>query len=191
MTPDVPCGRLIAREHRVTRSLDRDCGCHLFVSKANAKQTHVVICTSPSILQNRKTIMLGQRNATDIVTEKHEPFDHLATVVQPFETEGSRDIEFQLSTRTASTIRDSLTGTTALEINKALLDLVLEFHAWAAAKPAREHERTTEFLEKEVNLIIEKEKAQGRCSLPPRSCVGTRYIVQTISPCLLVPYYTC
>ena len=63
-----------------------------------------------------------------------------------------------------------------------MLDLVLEFHAWAAAKPAREHEKTTELLEQEVNFIIEQEKAQGRCSLPPRSCVGTRYVVQTILP---------
>jgi hypothetical protein len=85
----------------------------------------------------------------------------------------------------------SLTGILALEINKALLDLVLEFHAWAAAKPAREHEKTTELLEKEVNSIIEKEKEQGRCSLPPRSCVGTRYVVQTISPRLFVLCHVC
>ena len=73
-----------------------------------------------------------------------------------------------------------------LEINEALLDLVLEFHAWAAVKPAHEHEKTSEVLEKEVNSIIDKEKAQGRCSLPPRSCVGTRYVVRTISPRLPV-----
>ena len=48
--------------------------------------------------------MPEQRNATDIVTEKHQPFDHPTTVVQPFEAEGSRDVEFQQSTRTASTI---------------------------------------------------------------------------------------
>lgn len=69
----------------------------------------------------------------------------------------------------------------ALETNKALLDLLLEFHAWAAAKPVREHEKATELLEKEVNFIIEKEKAQGRCSVTPRSCLGMRRIVQTIS----------
>ncbi|KAF9787951.1 hypothetical protein BJ322DRAFT_593424 [Thelephora terrestris] len=97
--------------------------------------------------------MPGQRNATDVVAEKHQPFDHLTTVVQPFETEGSRDVEFQQ------------------KINKVLLDLVLQFHAWAAAKPTREHESATELLEKEVNFIIEKEKSQGRCSVPSRSCV--------------------
>jgi len=86
--------------------------------------------------------MPEQRNATDVVAEKRQPFDHLTTVVQPFETEGSRDVEFQQ------------------KINKALLDLVLQFHAWAAAKPTREHERATELLEKEVNFIIEKEKTQ-------------------------------
>jgi len=97
--------------------------------------------------------MPGERNATDIATDKYQPFDHLTTVVQPFETEGSRDVEFQQKT------------------NKALLDLVLEFHAWAAAKPIREHERATELLEKEVNFIIEKEKTQGRCPVTPKSCL--------------------
>lgn len=47
--------------------------------------------------------MPGQRNATDIAAEKFQPFDHLATVVQPFETEGSRDVEFQQSTRAVTT----------------------------------------------------------------------------------------
>ena len=135
--------------------------------------------------------MPEQRNATDVVTEKHQPFDHFATVVQPFEIEGSRDAEFHQSTRTFSIARDGLTDIIAIEVNEALLDLVLEFHAWAAAKPAYEHEKTAELLEKEINFIIEKEKAQGRCSLPPRSCVGTRYVVQTILPHLVVLFYTC
>lgn len=77
--------------------------------------------------------------------------------------------------------------TISLEINKALLDILLEFHAWAAAKPAHEHEKTAELLEKEINLIIEKEKVQGRCSLPSRSCVGTRYVVQAIPSRFFVP----
>jgi len=41
--------------------------------------------------------MPGQRNATDVAAEKPQPFDHHATVVQPFEAEGSRDVEFQHS----------------------------------------------------------------------------------------------
>jgi len=86
--------------------------------------------------------MPERRNPTDVVAEKHKPFDHLTTVVRPFETEGSKDVEFQQ------------------KINKALLDLALQFHAWAAAKPTREHESATELLEKEVNTIIEKEKTQ-------------------------------
>ena len=81
----------------------------------------------------------------------------------------------------------NLTSLTILEITKALLDVVLETHAWASVCPAREHEKTAELLEKEINFIIETEKAQGRSSPPPRSCVGTRYIVQTAPPRLLVP----
>jgi len=88
-------------------------------------------------------------------------------------------------------VRHGLTSLAALEINKALLDLILEFNAWAAVRPADEHQKTSELLEKEVNLIIETEKEQGRSSLPKtqRSCAGTRYIVQTASPHLLVPFY--
>jgi hypothetical protein len=51
--------------------------------------------------------MSGQRNATDIAAEQYEPFDHTTTVVQPFETEGSRDVEFQQSTLAVSTLGDA------------------------------------------------------------------------------------
>ena len=52
--------------------------------------------------------MSGQRNLTNIAAEDYQPFDHLTTVVQPFETEGSRDVEFQQSTRTAPAVRDTV-----------------------------------------------------------------------------------
>ena len=134
--------------------------------------------------------MPGQRNPADIAAEKYQPFDHQAIVVQPFETEGARDVEFRQSTRRPpSTCRYSLTGPAALEINKDLLDLIVEFNAWASVKPTHEHQKTSELLEKEVNFIIEEEKTQGRYSRPQRSCFGTRYIVQTASPRLLVPFY--
>ena len=84
---------------------------------------------------------------------------------------------------------NNLTRLAVLEITKALLDLVLETQAWASVCPAREHDKTGELLEKEINFIIETEKAQGRSSLHPRSCVGTRYIVQTTPPRLLVLCY--
>jgi len=54
--------------------------------------------------------MPGQRNATDIAAEEYQPFDHITTVVQPFEIEGSRDVEFQQSTRIliTSPVRDTV-----------------------------------------------------------------------------------
>lgn len=52
--------------------------------------------------------MSGQRNPTSVAAEKYQPFDHIATVVQPFETEGSRDVEFQQSTRTTPAARDTV-----------------------------------------------------------------------------------
>lgn len=52
--------------------------------------------------------MPEQRNAIDIAADNYRPFDHLTTVVQPFETEGSRDVEFQQSAQTVSTICDTI-----------------------------------------------------------------------------------
>jgi len=48
--------------------------------------------------------MPGKRNATDVAAEKPQPFDHYATVAQPFEAEGSRDVEFQQSRHIVSII---------------------------------------------------------------------------------------
>lgn len=79
--------------------------CRLFVSKADAKQSHVVVYASPSPSENRrKPTMPGQRNAIDVAAENHQPFNHLTAVVRPFEAEGSQDVEFQQSTRTAPAI---------------------------------------------------------------------------------------
>lgn len=85
--------------------------CHLFVSEADAKQTHVVIYRhlsfSPPKIE-RKSTMPGQRNSTNIAADSYQPFDHLTTVVRPFEAEGSRDIEFQQSTRATSVVHDAV-----------------------------------------------------------------------------------
>lgn len=50
-----------------------------------------------------------------------------------------------------------------------LLDIIIEFHAWAAGRPVYEHENTTALLEKGINSIISREKDQGK-----KSYVGTR-----------------
>jgi hypothetical protein len=157
----------------------------LFVSKAHAKQTHVVITSSPftsnlkDLNQNRQCQDNGtpstslRINANRLTTsppwssrlrQKAHEMSNFSRVREPLDHP-----------------RRHLISTLTLETNKALLDLVLEFHAWAAAKPIREHEKATELLEKEVNFIIEKEKAQGRCSVIPTSCLGTRCVVQTAS----------
>lgn len=55
------------------------------------------------------------------------------------------------------------------ELNDMLLNLVIEFQAWASARPVHEREKMTDCLEKEINSVIEKEKQQGKPSY-----VGTR-----------------
>jgi hypothetical protein len=51
---------------------------------------------------------------------------------------------------------------------------MIEFHAWAAARPAHEREKTTEGLENEINVTIDMQKEQGTST--PLSYFGTRYI---------------
>lgn len=43
-----------------------------------------------------------------------------------------------------------------------IIELMLEFNAWSTSRPTRESDFTADFLEKEVNDIMEIEKEQGR-----------------------------
>lgn len=53
-----------------------------------------------------------------------------------------------------------------------LLELILDFHAWSAARPMHESDRTADTLEKEVQTIREAEKEQGRSPTSPPACVA-------------------
>ena len=43
-----------------------------------------------------------------------------------------------------------------------LLELLLDFHAWSAARPAYQSDSTADSLEKEVKVLMETEREQGR-----------------------------
>lgn len=127
-----------------------------------------------------------KRSVADIVSDVFPPFDHGAKVVTPFEEDGAEDAKFQesevpnrfylthraldspgLGFERVKHVRYKLIMFS--ELNDMLLDLVIEFHAWASARPAHEREKMSECLEKEINSVIEKEKQQGKPSY-----VGTR-----------------
>ncbi|EPQ52242.1 hypothetical protein GLOTRDRAFT_132359 [Gloeophyllum trabeum ATCC 11539] len=88
-----------------------------------------------------------QRSVAEVVQEQFEPFDHRTTIVDPFEEENKREAEFRE------------------KLNKMLLDLTIEFHAWSTARPAFETNENLESLEKEINSIMTLESEQGM-SLP-------------------------
>ncbi len=46
-----------------------------------------------------------------------------------------------------------------------LLELVIDFHAWSAARPVFESDKTADVLEKEVKSLVDTEKEQGMSSL--------------------------
>ncbi|TCD60224.1 hypothetical protein EIP91_010532 [Steccherinum ochraceum] len=86
-------------------------------------------------------------SATDVVSKSFPPFNHVGMIVQPFDQEVKRDEQFQN------------------ELSTMLLELMLDFHAWAAARPSTEAERNAELLEKGINGLLETEKEQGMLSI--------------------------
>ncbi|KAI0760207.1 hypothetical protein C8Q74DRAFT_1294662 [Fomes fomentarius] len=84
------------------------------------------------------------RPISDLLTETYSSFDHRARVVGPFDDESKRDAEY------------------VKKLNSMLLELILDFHAWSAARPTHESERTADMLEKEVKVLMEAEKEQEK-----------------------------
>ncbi|TFY69315.1 hypothetical protein EVG20_g3200 [Dentipellis fragilis] len=103
------------------------------------------------------------RSVTDIISEKHAPFDHQTLIVEPFEAEERRDADFQR------------------ELNRLLLFTLVEAHAWAVTRPNYENERATLALEHEITSVIETEKEQGRSPSPSSSPWGWGLLAQRCS----------
>ncbi|EMD35492.1 hypothetical protein CERSUDRAFT_96608 [Gelatoporia subvermispora B] len=84
-----------------------------------------------------------KQEISDLISHTFQPFDHRSAIVEPFDNESKRDVEF-------------------------LEKLMLEFHAWSSARPSYESDHTADALESEVKSVIEMEKEQGT-SLSPLS----------------------
>lgn len=50
-----------------------------------------------------------------------------------------------------------------LDLSDMLLDVILETHAWAAARPKHEHQSEVHKLENQISEVMEREKEQGMC----------------------------
>ncbi|THG93384.1 hypothetical protein EW026_g7837 [Hermanssonia centrifuga] len=88
----------------------------------------------------------NKRAISEVISETSPKFDHRGNIVEPFDNEAKRDLEFQE------------------KLSTMLIELMLEFHAWSISRPSQETDRTADILEKEINALIETEKEQGMSS---------------------------
>ncbi|KAG7448728.1 uncharacterized protein BT62DRAFT_929819 [Guyanagaster necrorhizus] len=86
------------------------------------------------------------RPLTEIIGQTFPSFDHHSIVVKPFEEESARDAAF------------------SQELSAMLLDVILETHAWASARPKQESQVAVQKFEKKISQImgVEKEQEQTR-----------------------------
>ncbi|KAI0366823.1 hypothetical protein BV20DRAFT_971330 [Pilatotrama ljubarskyi] len=97
--------------------------------------------SSTTALQHDMSVQ-RKRPISEMLSETFVPFDHAAKVVAPFDNETKRDAEF------------------LEKLNTMLLELILDFHAWSAARPTHESDKTADTLEKEIKSLREAEKEQ-------------------------------
>ncbi|KAF9568685.1 hypothetical protein CPC08DRAFT_678984 [Agrocybe pediades] len=90
-----------------------------------------------------------ERPITDIISERFSAFDAQSLIAQPFEDEASRSAKFEK------------------ELCDMLLNVLLETHAWARARPKHEATREGRLLEDQIGQIMETEREQGMCSSSP------------------------
>ena len=129
-------------------------------------------------------VYTNKPSVSDVISDTFTIFDHHGAITVPFETETDRDAEFE-KREYMHLLRDHVCLNLLSELGNMLIELILEFHAWAAARPSHESVNTAEALEKGINAIIQAEKEQGRSSLSlPRSqsFVGRQCCILLSSP---------
>ncbi|KAI1786730.1 hypothetical protein LXA43DRAFT_1032672 [Ganoderma leucocontextum] len=107
------------------------------------------MATTSNLEPSKGASSTARTTVTAILSESLPSFDHGAQVVTPFENETKRDAEF------------------LEKLNTMLLELIIDFHAWSAARPAHEGEKMADLLEKEVKTLRDAEKDQGTSAPPP------------------------
>ncbi|KAJ3975681.1 hypothetical protein EV361DRAFT_887542 [Lentinula raphanica] len=98
----------------------------------------------PALAQSDVTSsVVKERPLAEVISEKFAPFDHNRLVVGPFTEETNRDANFEQ------------------ELGTLLLDIMLETHAWAAARPRFESQLAMQRLENRISDVMEVESTQG------------------------------
>ncbi|KAJ8507741.1 hypothetical protein ONZ45_g9923 [Pleurotus djamor] len=86
------------------------------------------------------------RNILESISDAFTPFDVQSSIVQPFQTETERDAQFE---------RD---------LTSMLLDVMLEFYAWSAARPRGESEASGSAIEDRIGAVMKTQMEQGTFS---------------------------
>ncbi|KAJ3773539.1 hypothetical protein FB446DRAFT_618945, partial [Lentinula raphanica] len=98
----------------------------------------------PALAQSDVTSSaVKERPLAEVISEKFAPFDHNRLVVGPFTEETNRDANFEQ------------------ELGTLLLDIMLETHAWATARPRFESQLAMQKLENKISDVMEVESTQG------------------------------
>lgn len=63
-----------------------------------------------------------------------------------------------------------------LDLSEMLLDVILETHAWAAARPKHERQSEVQKLENKISEVMETEKEQGMCSSESSSLYSSLFL---------------
>lgn len=63
-----------------------------------------------------------------------------------------------------------------LDLSDMLLEVILETHAWAAARPKHEHQSEVHKLENQISEVMEREKEQGMCSSESSSLYSSLFL---------------
>ncbi|KAK0480596.1 hypothetical protein IW261DRAFT_1607218 [Armillaria novae-zelandiae] len=111
--------------------------------------------SKPSQQQHR------DRPLTEIIGQTFPSFDHHSIVVKPFEEESARDIAF------------------SQELSAMLLDVMLETHAWASARPKHESQVAVQKFEKKISQVMEVEKEQGASPFSLQSLPSVIFVLFT------------
>ncbi|KIY47418.1 hypothetical protein FISHEDRAFT_30171, partial [Fistulina hepatica ATCC 64428] len=80
---------------------------------------------------------------SELIDQHFSHFEHQKEIVGPFGEETLRDQSFEQ------------------ELGQKLLDIILEAHAWSAARPKHESQVAVARYEKKIAEVMEAEKQQG------------------------------
>ncbi|KAJ8690838.1 hypothetical protein PTI98_012237 [Pleurotus ostreatus] len=108
----------------------------------NQVHTHLVQHATEKKQELKEPPLTQSRRVAETISAPFIPFDAEAAIVKPFQEETNRDTVFER------------------EFTSMLLDIMLEFHAWSAARPRGESEYSGQLIEQRIGKVMSIEMEQ-------------------------------